>query len=269
MDFSVVDAVRERNPLIHCITNYVTVNDCANILLACGASPIMAEDVHEMEEIVSAASGLLINIGTMKEELLEAILLAGKTANELHKPVVLDPVGAGATTFRQQMVHEILQTLHVDVIKGNSAEICALVYENERTAQGVDAGNTVRSTDDMIAVAQSLCRSTGATVIVTGAVDIVTDGTQTYLIRNGHPSLSQITGTGCMLGALTTAFYSTQPTVESAAAAVACMGYAGEIAHARSAERRGGSGTLRVFLIDTVNQMTASILEGGAKIEAQ
>lgn len=269
MNFSILKTVREKNPLIHCITNYVTVNDCANILLACGASPIMAEDIHEMEEIVTAASGLLVNIGTITEDKLDAILLAGKTANELHKPVILDPVGAGATAFRQRIVYEILQSIHVNVIKGNRSEIRSLVYEQERTGQGVDAGKELYTTDEMIQTAKKLCHLTGATVTVTGAEDIVTDGVQTYLVKNGRPFLSQITGTGCMLGALTAAYYSAEPTLDAAAAAVACIGYAGEIAHARMTEQRGGSGTFRVFLIDAVNQMTTDILKGGAKIEAQ
>jgi hydroxyethylthiazole kinase len=267
MDFSALQAVREKNPLIHCITNYVTVNDCANILLACGASPIMAEDVHEMEEIASAASGLLINIGTITEDKLESILLAGKTANENSRPVILDPVGAGATAFRLGIVKEILQSIHIDVIKGNSAEICALVNENERTAHGVDAGESVRSLSETTDVAAMLCRDTGAVVMVTGETDIITDGSKAIYVKNGHPFLSKITGSGCMLGALTAAYYGAQPSLEAAASAAVCMGYAGELAYARMTEKHGGSGTFRVFLIDAVNQMTAEMLERGAKLD--
>ena len=203
-----LENVRAKSPLIHNITNYVTVNDCANILLACGGSPIMADDIGEAEEITSLCGGLNINIGTLNQRTIPAMLAAGKRAKALGHPVVLDPVGAGASALRTATALQILEEVRPTVIRGNVSEIKNLALGSGST-KGVDADVTDRVTpenlDQMVAFAKDFSARTGAILAITGAIDLVADPHRAFCIYNGHPDMSRITGTGCQLSAATAA----------------------------------------------------------------
>ena len=203
------DQVREKSPLIHNITNYVTVNDCANMVLACGASPIMADDKEEVAEIQTICAGLNINIGTLNSRTIESMKIAGMRANELGHPAVLDPVGVGASTLRTSTANELLKAVKFTVIRGNISEIKTLAV-GTGTTKGVDADIADRVTeenlDEAVAFVKRFAGRTGAVIAVTGAIDIVADAKKAYCIYNGHPMMSSITGTGCQLSALTAAF---------------------------------------------------------------
>lgn len=265
--------VREKTPLIHNITNYVTVNDCANIVLACGASPIMADDIGEVEEITAICGGLNINIGTLNARTIESMVLAGKKANELGHPVVLDPVGAGASALRTNTAKRLLDEVRFTVIRGNISEIKTLAGVAAAT-QGVDANVADKVTDEnldsAVAFAKDFAAKTGAVVAITGAIDIVCNGERAFVIRNGHPMMSSITGTGCQLSAMTAAFVTANPddSLGAAAAAVCAMGLAGELAHARLGEHDGNS-SYRNYIIDAIYNMTPEQLDSGAKYEVR
>ena len=265
--------VRSKSPLIHNITNYVTVNDCANIVIACGASPIMADDKDEAADITSICNGLNINIGTLNSRTIESMLIAGKKANELDHPVVLDPVGAGASKLRTETALRLLDEVKFTVIRGNISEIKALASGSSST-KGVDANVTDKVTeenlDDVVAFAKAFSEKTGAVVAITGVIDIVADSGKAYCIRNGHPMMSSVTGTGCQLSAMTAAFVTANPgyTLEAAAAAVSAMGYAGEIAYGRLSDMDGNA-TYRNYIIDAIYNMTPEMLEKGSKYEVR
>ena len=269
----IFDNVREKCPLIHNITNYVTVNDCANVVLACGASPIMADDKDEVSDIQTICGGLNINIGTLNRRTIESMLLAGKRANELGHPVVLDPVGAGASKLRTETANQLLKEVRFTVIRGNISEIKTLALGNG-TTKGVDADLADRVTkenlDEAAAFAKAFAGKMNAVVAITGAIDIVADAEKAYCIYNGRPEMSSITGTGCQLSALTAAFVTAnqeQP-LEAAAAAVCAMGLAGETAYARLSELDGNA-TYRNYIIDAIYRMNGEALEAGAKFEVR
>ena len=263
--------VRTKSPLIHNITNYVTVNDCANMVLACGASPIMADDAAEVEDITTICGGLNINIGTLNSRTITSMLLAGKKANALGHPVVLDPVGAGASRLRTDTAYRLLRDVKFAVIRGNISEIKTLA-SGTGTTKGVDADVadkvTEENLDSAVAFAKKFAAQTGAVIAITGAIDIVADGERAFCIRNGHPMMSAVTGTGCQLSALTAAFCAANPDkpLEAAAAAVCAMGLAGETAHSRLS-RLDGNATYRNYIIDAIFNMTPEQLEEGARYE--
>ena len=269
----IFENVRKKCPLIHNITNYVTVNDCANILLACGASPIMADDKEEAADITSVCAGLNINIGTLNSRTIESMLIAGKKANELNHPAVLDPVGAGASKLRTDTAYRLLEEVDFAVIRGNISEIKTLAM-GSGTTKGVDADVadkvTEENLEEAVAFAKAFAKQTGAVVAITGAIDIVADGERAYCIRNGHPMMSSITGTGCQLSALTAAFVTanSDKKLEAAAAAVCAMGLAGEIAHQRLGALDGNS-SYRNYIIDAVYNMSPEQLEKGANYEVR
>ncbi len=266
-----LENVREKHPLIHNITNYVTVNDCANILLACGGSPIMSDDINEVEEITSICSGLNINIGTLNSNTIKSMMAAGKKANELGHPVLLDPVGAGASGLRTDMACELVKAIKFDVIRGNISEIKTLAGASAATS-GVDADEADAVTEDslesVINLAKSFSARTGAVIAVTGAIDIVAGSSKAFVIRNGNPMMSRITGTGCMLSAMTAAYIAANPDnfTEAAAASVCAMGACGELAFERLSERDGNS-TYRSYIIDEIYNLTPEKLEKSAKYE--
>lgn len=270
---NMLENVRKNCPLIHNITNYVTVNDCANIVIACGASPIMADDKEEVAEITTICSGLNINIGTLNERTIASMLIAGKRANELNHPVVLDPVGAGASRLRTKTAMKFLEGVKFAVIRGNISEIKTLA-SGSGTTKGVDADVadkvTEENLDDVIDFAKAFAKKTGAVIVITGAIDIAADSDTAYCIRNGHPMMSSITGTGCQLSAMTAAFAAANPDhpLEAAAAAVSAMGYAGEIAYSRLTEMDGNA-AYRNYIIDAIYNMTPEMLEKGAKYEVR
>ena len=270
---NMLENVRAKCPLIHNITNYVTVNDCANILIACGAAPIMADDREEAAEITALCGGLNINIGTLNSRTIDSMLIAGKRANELNHPVVLDPVGAGASKLRTDTALRLLEEVQFTVIRGNISEIKTMAC-GSGTTKGVDADVADRVTEEnleeMVAFAKAFAAKTGAVVAITGAIDIVADGKRTFCIRNGHPMMSSITGTGCQLSAMTAAFVTANPDtpLEAAAAAVCAMGLAGEIAHERLTPLDGNS-SYRNYIIDAIYNLTPEMLEEGAKYDVR
>lgn len=273
MFYEILEEVRRKSPLIHNITNYVTINDCANILLACGASPIMADDMGEAEEITAICSGLNINIGTLNQNTIPSMLAAGKKANLLGHPTVLDPVGAGASRLRTETAFELMRKIHFSVIRGNMSEIKTLA-SGFGTTKGVDADAADRVTeetlDGAVAFAKNFAGTTGAVIAITGAIDIVADGERAFCIRNGHPMMRAVTGTGCQLSAMTAAYITANPekVLEAAAGAVCAMGLCGEKAFARLKPLEGNS-TYRNYIIDAVYRLTPEELEEGAKYEVR
>lgn len=269
----ILENVRRGSPLIHCITNYVTVNDCANILLACGGSPIMADDLEEADEITSICGGLCINIGTLNKNSIPSMFAAGRRANLLGHPVVLDPVGAGASRLRTNTAGQLLEEIKFTVVRGNTSEIKTLA-QGSGTTRGVDADLADRVTeqtlDAAVAFAKRFSAKIGAVVAVTGAIDIVTDGNRVFCIRNGHPMMSSVTGTGCQLSVLTAAYVTANPQkpLEAAAAAVCAMGLCGEKAFDRLTKADGNS-SYRNYIIDAVYNLTGDELESGAKYEVR
>ena len=267
---SCLGAVRERTPLVQCITNFVTVNDCANILLAAGGSPTMAHDIREVEEAVAGVQALVLNLGAIGD--VEAMLLAGKRANQLGIPVVLDPVAAGVTSLRREACRRLLAELRFTVIRGNASEIRALALGAEG-GSGVDVSAGDAVTEENLSRGVELCRrlaeSTGAVTALSGQVDILSDGTQTVLIRGGVPTMSRVTGSGCMLTALLGAFCGANPErpLAAAAAAVAAMDLAGERAEARRLQNGTGNATFRTDLIDAVFNLTEDELREGVRYE--
>ena len=263
-------AVRDTAPLVQCITNFVTVNDCANIILAAGGSPTMAHDIREVEEAVAGVNALVCNLGAIGD--VEAMLLAGKKANELGIPVVLDPVAAGVTTLRREASARLLSDLRFAVIRGNASEIKALAGGGSG-GSGVDVSAADAVTEENLSrtveLARGLARRTGAVAAVSGAVDIVTDGEETILLRGGCPTMARITGSGCMLTALTGAFCAASPgrPLAAAAAAMAAMGAAGEMAEARRLQNGTGNATFRNDLIDAVFNLTETQLIQGVRYD--
>ena len=267
--------VRNTVPLIHNITNYVTVNDVANILLACGGSPIMADDAAEVEEITSICSGLNINIGTLNGRTIDSMLKAGKKANELGHVVVLDPVGAGASALRTNTAKRLLEEVRFTVIRGNVSELRTL-YGQKSNTKGVDADLADCVTEEnlpaAVAFVQDLSRKTGAVIAMTGAIDIVADVEKAYVIRNGKALMSKITGTGCMLSGVVAAYCAANADapLDAAAAAVAAMGLCGEIAYERLEKTAGGgTSTYRTYIIDAMSNLEDKTLEEGMKIEVR
>jgi len=266
-----LENVRKTKPLIHNITNYVTVNDVANMLLACGGSPIMADDKNEVEEITSICNGLNINIGTLNERTVESMLLAGKKANELGHKVLLDPVGAGASTLRTKTAQKLMEEIHFDVIRGNISEIKTLAFGKGNT-KGVDADIadviTKENLKEAVAFVKKFAKQTKSIVVVTGAIDLVSGTECCYVIQNGREEMGKITGTGCQLSGMLTAFISanTNNILEASAAAVCMMGLAGETAYSHMKEYEGNI-SYRNRIIDAVYQMSGEMLESGAKYE--
>ncbi|MFZ5974829.1 MAG: hydroxyethylthiazole kinase [Bacillota bacterium] len=264
--------VQENPPLVHCITNYVTVNDCANIVLACGGAPIMADDIAEVEEITSICSSLVINIGTLNERTIASMIKAGKKANEVGHPVILDPVGAGASKLRTHTVQRLVEEVKFSVIRGNISEI-KTVHAGSGSTRGVDANEadrvTTQNLDSVVRLARSLSNKTGAVIAITGETDIVSDSLKTYVISNGHPMMSRVTGTGCMLSCVVGSWCGANPdsALDSAAAAVAAVGLCGELAWEKTVKEGAGTGSYRTYLIDAMSGVDEKILNGGMKLE--
>ena len=271
MDFaSALRAVRTRAPLVQCITNFVTVNDCANILLAAGASPTMAHDIREVEESVAGVQALVLNMGAIEDA--DAMVLAGKRANALGIPVVLDPVAAGVTALRREVAARLLREVRIAVIRGNASEIRAMA-SGEIGGSGVDVAAVDAVTEDnlpqAVALARSLAHRTGGAVAISGPIDVIADGERAALLRNGCATMSRITGSGCMVTTLAGAFCGALPSepFRAACAALAAMGVCGEIAEARRLQNGTGNATFRTDLIDAVFNLTPEQLNGGIRYE--
>ena len=268
---TMLENVRAKSPLVHNITNYVTVNDVANVLLASGGSPIMSDDADDVEDITSICGGLNINIGTLNKNTIPSMFLAGKKANALGHIVLLDPVGAGASRLRTDTANRLMQEVRFDAVRGNISEIKTLCTGSGST-KGVDADAvdavTEANLDNGVQLVKTFAAQTGCIIAVTGAIDLVSDGERCWCIRNGRAEMSRITGTGCQLSALMTAFLVANPDrkLDAAAAAVCMMGLAGEIGWANMQPGDGNS-TYRNRIIDAIFNMTGDALEEGAKYE--
>ncbi len=266
----VMENMKKNPSLVHCITNYVTVNDVANIILASGASPIMADDKMEVEDITSICTSLVINIGTLNERTIESMILAGKKANELGHPVVFDPVGAGASIFRTRTAQKLIQEIRFSVIRGNISEIKTLCY-GSGTTMGVDADEADAVSEDnmksIIAMTQELSAATGAVIAITGAIDLVVDCKNAYAVYNGNADMARITGTGCMLDGVIGGFAGSnqENILDAVVAAIAAMGLCGEYAK----ERCYGTSSMKMYLIDAMSNLTAEQLERGKKVESK
>ncbi len=256
--------VREQVPLIHQITNYVTVGDCANVTLAIGASPVMADDLAETEDIAAISSALVLNMGTLNERTIASMLASGKRANALGIPVIFDPVGAGASGLRNKTAKKILEQVDISILRGNLSEISFLAGQKAST-RGVDV-SAADAENDGTAIAQNTARQYRCVTAITGAVDIVSDGERTIAIKNGHPMLSKVTGTGCMTTALTAAFAAvSEDYLAAAVSGITAMGVAGEIAFEKAGDR--GTGSFRIALMDAVSMLNSELIEARAKVE--
>ena len=260
----ILERNRRASPLVHCISNYVTANDCVNLLLASGASAIMADDADEVEEITAMCQALVINLGTPNPRRLEAMVKAGKAANRLGHPVIFDPVGVGGSALRREAAARLLESVRLSVIRGNASEIRTLV-DGSAAHRGVDADAGCK---DTAALARQLARSSGAVVVLTGAVDIVTDGQRTCLVKNGHPMMRSVTGAGCQLSALIGAYVAAGPEepLASTLAAVCAMGLCGELAYRRMTQLDGNA-SYRTYIIDAMFRLDGTALEEGANYE--
>ncbi|NRD79447.1 hydroxyethylthiazole kinase [Bacillus sp. BRMEA1] len=240
--------VREVNPLVHNITNVVVTNFTANGLLALGASPVMAYAAEEVADMAKIASALVLNIGTLNAQNVESMIIAGKSANKNGVPVIFDPVGAGATSYRTETSQKIMKEVKVSIIRGNAAEIANVVGEKWEI-KGVDAGNTSGNVTDL---AISAAKKMNCVVVITGKEDIVSDGKTTYTISNGHPILTKVTGTGCLLTSVIGAFAGVEKDlVRASVAALTYYGVAAEKAAEKTAKFGPGS-----FQIEFLNQLS-------------
>lgn len=244
-----LNLIRKKSPLVHNITNYVVMNNTANALLAIGASPVMAHSPEEVEEMVAIASSLVINIGTLSEAWINAMLIAGKAANKKGIPVIFDPVGAGATTYRTKTCLLIIDECKPSVIRGNASEIIALVNSQGKT-KGVDS---TASSDSAIESAKVLAKNTGAVIVISGPVDYITNGERIAEVRNGSVMMAKVTGLGCTATSITGAFAAVNNnSFEAATHAMAIMGIAGELAAAKSE----GTGTMQLHFLDELYKIS-------------
>ena len=251
--------MRDKKPLVHNITNYVVMNNTANALLACGASPVMAHAQGEVEEMVSLAGSLVLNIGTLTPYWIDSMLVAGRRANELKVPIILDPVGSGATNLRTEAAKRIIDNLSIHVVRGNASEVLSLAHEGSRT-KGVDA---IHSVDEAADAAIVLARELDTTLAITGEVDLITDGARVLMVYNGHELMGYVTGTGCTATALIGAFLAVEhDSVEAATGALAYFGLAGE----EGAKHAKAPGSFQVALLDALFTIDGEALEKGARI---
>jgi hydroxyethylthiazole kinase len=258
--YALLEKIRAQKPVIHHLTNLVTIYDCANVVKVLGASPVMAHARAEVAEMAQIAAALVLNIGTLTPEFVEAMKIAALSANSKGIPVILDVCGAGATTLRDRKCFELLDQVRIDLIKGNVSEIARISGERVRT-KGVDATQVEQN---MMGVAQKLARESKCTVAVTGEEDIVTDGRKLYLIKNGHPLMASIVGTGCMATSVIGAFAAVEPDLALAAtAALVCFEVAAECA----VEGASGPGTLKERIFDCLFHLDKQTIDRMQRVE--
>jgi hydroxyethylthiazole kinase len=253
-------AVREKKPLIHNITNFVVMNYTANALLAMGASPVMAHAQNEVEDMVSFAGALVLNIGTLTDDWIDSMIKAGKKASEKGIPIILDPVGSGATALRTNSAKKIIDQTRISVIRGNASEILSLRHAQSKT-KGVDS---IHSVEDAAQAATVLAQELNTTLAITGPVDLITDGKRVIRVANGHPLMGYVTGTGCTATVTIGAFLAVDADpVSATATALAYFGLAGEVA----AQNASAPGSFMIQMIDALYTITPEELKKGCKIE--
>src|SRR5450759_2935240 len=244
-----IELIRQKSPVVHNITNYVVMNNTANALLAIGASPVMAHAQEEVEEMVNIASALVINIGTLSKLWIYSMFKAISQARKKSIPVILDPVGAGATTYRTQTARELINSVPPTIIRGNASEIMAL-YDDKSKTKGVDSA---ASSDAAIDVAQKLCETHKCVICISGATDYIIGKEKIMKVKNGHPLMTKVTGLGCTASALCGAFAAVEKSPFMATVeAMAVMGIAGEMAAATSF----GPGSLQTNFLDVLYRLT-------------
>ncbi len=252
--------IRDTKPLVHHITNWVTIYDCANMTRAFGALPVMAHAHEECADMTKISSALVLNIGTLTSEIIDAMILSARAANENKIPVVLDAVGVGATKFRDEMAAKILDSVHVDIIKGNYSEIAKLAGENAET-RGVEATSIEA---DPVKVAKEFAKAKSSVVVMTGKEDIISDGKKTFTVKNGHELMGSIVGTGCMAASVIGSFAAVNPDYcEASRNALCYFGVAGELA----AEKSNGPGSFKVNLYDEVFNLSDEKVKKMMKLE--
>ncbi|MDD5259447.1 MAG: hydroxyethylthiazole kinase [bacterium] len=243
-----LDKVRKQKPIVHHLTNWVTIYDCANIVKALGASPVMAHGPEEVADMAKIASALVLNIGTLTTDFIEAMKLAAISANSKGIPVILDVCGAGATPFRDIKCFELLDQVRINIIKGNASEIAKIAGENVQT-KGVDAGKVEKN---LISVAQSLAKTRQAIVVITGQEDIIAGQNKTFLVRNGDEIMTHVVGTGCMAASVIGTFAAVhEDLAEAAAAGLACY----EIAAEQAAKKANGPADFKVMMFDAIYKL--------------
>ena len=251
--------IREKSPLIHNITNYVVMNNTANALLSIGASPVMAHAVDEIEEMTQLASALVINIGTLNKEWVDAMILAGKVAFRKGTPIIFDPVGAGATSYRTNTCKQIIEECKPSIIRGNASEIMALVNANVQT-KGVDSSN---SSDSAVDSAKSLALTSNSVVVISGQTDYITDGKIVEIVKNGSPMMARVTGLGCTATSIIASFAAVNADMLQAAThGMVIMGIVGEIA----ARKATGNGSLQVCFLDELYNLSAETIKNTIKL---
>lgn len=255
-----LEKIRDQKPLVHHITNWVTIYDCANVVRAIGALPVMAHAIEEVEQMTSIADALVLNIGTLTTTLVESMILAGKKANEKNIPIVLDAVGVGATNLRTGKVKEILKEVKISILKGNSSEIGTLAGLEAET-KGVEA---ISVKGNLVEIAKKLADKENLTVVITGKEDIVSDGKDSLVCKNGHELMSKFVGTGCMAASVIGAFAAVEKNCTSASvSALCCFGIAGE----QAAKTAQGPGSYKVNFFDEIYRLNKDSIEKMKKIE--
>lgn len=272
---NLIEKLREESPLTHCITNVVTVRDCANAVLAVGGSPIMANAPEEAEEIVSIANSLVINIGTLTEEQIETMKKSAKQAAKMEKPFVLDPVGIGISKIRNETPIDIIKESKPAIIRGNLSEIKAIatfygILDECTTAKGVDVADTDIISEDTLEInaqiVKNIAEKLDTTIAVSGPIDIVSNGKEVYALKNGNPMMANITGTGCMLGCIMGAYAAIDDSLLAAITATTVMSIAGEIAAKTATDNNQGTGSFGTYLIDELSKMNPETFKEYANI---
>jgi len=258
--YGILEKVRTQKPLVHHLTNWVTIYDCANIVKVLGASPVMAHAKEESGDMAKLGSSLVLNIGTLTPDFIESMKVAAKSANKKGIPVILDVCGAGATPFRDEKSFELLDGVKIDVIKGNASEIARIAGENVQT-KGVDSVDVEK---DLIDIARQLAKKRNATVVITGKEDIIADKDRHYIVKNGHELMAHVVGTGCMASSVIGTFCAVEKDLAKAsAAALACFGIAGELA----AKESKGPGSFKESLYDNIYRLDKDTIEKMQRIE--
>ncbi|MBQ8018630.1 MAG: hydroxyethylthiazole kinase [Methanobrevibacter sp.] len=271
-----LENIREKNALTHCITNSVTINDCANAVLAIGGSPFMAEDAEELEEVVTIADVLVINIGKLSKNQIESMKISAKTANETNTPIILDPVGVGVTELRNKTTLDLIENYNITAIRGNITEIKAIaklvgVLDESNTAKGVDVNiDDIITSENLKANGDIICELANkldTVILASGPIDILSDGETTVAIDNGDDMMPLITGSGCMLSSIVGSCIGGSNPFDGSLVAILAMNIAGEKARAKVEEKDEGTGSFRAYLIDYLYKTDSKTLVNEANIE--